>query len=111
MKHAGVIDIPADCKRLMFGKLLPDDLLFAYPSGPFLRHDDPSWNSRVEYASDAFLAIRKRHIPLKDMHIVGIGEDDGLRLKKIDGEVKYDPKTGKGSVTIRKPDDPQGSLF
>jgi hypothetical protein len=60
IERAARQNIPAGYAVVKDGPVLPDDLLFSYPGGGFMRADSPDWStSVVTDAADAILCIRR----------------------------------------------------
>lgn len=57
-------EIPAGYAIINDGPIMPDDMVWIYPAGGFMRHDSPDWNcSPVTDAADAVLVIRRGRAP------------------------------------------------
>lgn len=51
--------IPPGYAVVRSGPIRPDDLLFVWPGGGFMRYDSPEWLATVDDAGDALLCIRR----------------------------------------------------
>jgi hypothetical protein len=96
--------IPAGHAIVRNGYVRPDDLLFAWPAGGFLRADSPDWSAAVPLLrSDCNLVIRKAEFENARDY-----SSRTYTLRRI-------PRTPNPALRTATPiaalPDPQGSLF